>query len=222
MSVRVLLVDDHGLARKGLANLISSLPDTEVVGEVSNGRDALDRVAELAPTVVMMDVSMRGGDGVWATRAICDAYPGIHVIGLSMHESGFIVRQMLAAGAEGYISKTAPVEEIGDGLKQVVQGGRFLSSTIDQTLLEMVEPNSGAPADLGAELTQREREVLQLIASGLSSKLIASELGITEKTVAYHRHHLMKKLHVYSVAELTKFAMQLGLVASVRKLTETR
>lgn len=215
MSLRVLLVDDHALARKGLTSLISSLPDTVVVGEAASGREAVECVGALAPTVVLMDVSMKCGDGIWATQAICEAYPDCRVIGLSMHESGFIVRQMLSAGAMGYIAKSAPVEEIIAGLKQVSRGERFISSTIEPAVLDPVNGNDDTLIAGGNELSQREREVLQLIASGLSSKQIAMELYITEKTVAYHRQHLMKKLKVYSVAELTRYAMRAGLVAPV-------
>ncbi len=215
MSTKVLLVDDHALARKGLGILVSSLSDTEVIGEAANGEDAILLAEKLRPDVVIMDVTMKSGDGISTTREILRKFPECHVLGLSMHESEHVVRQMVRAGAKGFVAKSASIEEIIKGIHTVGSGERFFSSNFNIELIE-TEAGENETTDNRLELlSSREREVLQLVAGGKSSKQIAFELEISEKTVGFHRQRLMQKLQLHSIAELTKYAIQEGLIPPV-------
>jgi len=213
MKLRVLVVDDHAIVRQGLQSLIGSESDMEVVGEAENGRAALQLTGELRPDVVIMDIAMPDLNGMEATRKIARAHPGTRVIALSMHADKRFVSGMLEAGACGYLLKDSAFEELARAIRTVNAGQIYLSPAVAGTVVEGYlggSPRSGRPA---AELTPREREVLQLIAEGLATKQIAGRLAVSVKTVETHRRQVMEKLEVASVAELTKYAIREGLTS---------
>lgn len=216
MKTRVLLADDHQLVRAGMRTLIDGLPDFEVAAEAGDGREAVRRAREGGIDLVVMDLSMPGLNGLDATARIVKDQPEIRVVILSMHTSENYVLDALRAGARGYVIKDSAPEELERALRAVAGGQRYLSPAITHFLLDDYqrrlrggqEPQSGA--DL---LTARQREVLQLIAEGRSTREIAERLSISIKTVETHRAQIMERLSVRDVASLTRYAIRLGLVA---------
>ena len=182
----------------------------EVVGEANNGRVALDLTRELSPDVIIMDVAMPGLNGVDATRQIIRDFPGTKVLVLSMHPGRRVITQMLQAGASGYLVKTSVLEDLVRAVRAVVAGHAYLAPEITAGVVDLRR----SPAATGAKsatLSDREREVLQLVAEGKSTKEIAAALCVTAKTVETHRHSIMEKLELHSIAELTKYAVREGL-----------
>jgi DNA-binding NarL/FixJ family response regulator len=213
-SIRVLLVDDHVLMRAGIRSLIERLPFAEVVGEADNGREAIKQVERLLPQVVLMDIGMKELNGLEATARIARDFPGVRVLILSMHSSEEYVLQALRAGACGYMLKEAATAELEVALQAVGQGKTYLSPAISQRVIEEYLGrwgSQGGPLDL---LTPRQREILQLIAEGKSSKEMAFALNLSVKTVEAHRAQLMERLQIYDVAGLVKFAIRKGLATS--------
>ncbi|MEW5960777.1 MAG: response regulator transcription factor, partial [Chloroflexota bacterium] len=209
---KVLLVDDHVVVRQGLKALLTDEADIEVVGEANNGREALDRLAVLEPDVVLMDISMPGLNGIEATRQIKQRHPGVKVVILSMHANEEYVFQVLQAGAAGYVLKQSDSLEVLTAIRAALSGGSFLSPPISRTVINDYVRRAearGQGSDLDL-LTSREREVLQLLAEGLSNRDIAEELNISIKTVESHRSNIMNKLEVNSKAELIKYALRKG------------
>jgi DNA-binding NarL/FixJ family response regulator len=214
MSIRVLLVDDHALLREGLRSLLEKQPDVEVVGEADDGRRARERVAELSPDIVIMDVSMPKLSGIEATRQITNEFPAVKVIALSIHSKRRFVADMLSAGAAGYILKECLFDELIQAIQAVAAGGRYLSPKITDVVVDdYVKRLSGGVDSPLASLTSREREVLQLVAEGESTKQIAMELHVSTKTIEANRRQIMEKLDMHSVAELTKYAIREGLTS---------
>jgi DNA-binding NarL/FixJ family response regulator len=214
MSTRILIADDHQIVRDGLRALIERHSDLELVAEAADGRSAVDLVQEHLPDVVVMDVGMSDLNGVEATRQIRSSAPDVKVIALSMHSDRRYVSGMLAAGAAGYLLKDAAFEQLSDAIATVIAGQAYLSPEITGVVVEdylqrAALGTSSAPKDLSA----REREVLQLLAEGLSTKQIASELQVSVKTVETHRQRIMGKLGLRSIAELTKYAVREGLTS---------
>lgn len=212
MSVRVVLADDHAMLRDGLRAVLGGEPDVEVVGEASTGREALERVRELSPDVVVMDVGMHDLNGVEATRQIHRESPRTRVVGLSTHADKRYVLGMLDAGAAGYVLKVSAYDELRRAIETVVRGKVYLSPEIADVVLENRRgaEEEAEPSGLVA-LGPREREVLQLLAEGHTSGEIAERMGISTHTVETHRRNIMRKLDLHSVAELTKFAIREGL-----------
>jgi DNA-binding NarL/FixJ family response regulator len=214
MPVRVLLVDDHRIVREGLRGLIESRTDLRVVGEAGDGEQAIALARQLAPNLVILDVSMPRMNGVEATRRILAECPGARVLALSMHPDRRYVIEMLKAGASGYLLKESAFDELIHGIESVMAGRAFLSPAVtDMVVKEYV---SRLPKDEGTAftvLTVREREVLQLLSEGMPTKGIASRLGVSVKTVETHRQQIMAKLDLHSVAELTKYAVREGLTS---------
>ena len=212
MKLRLLLADDHGMFREGLRALIEKQTDLEVVGEAANGREAVRLARDLKPTVVVMDVSMPDLGGVEATRRILKRSPKVKVIALSMHSDRRFVVEMLRAGAQGYLLKDCAYDELVRAIRTVAGGRVYLSPRIAGVVLEdcvrRAAPEAAAPAPA---LTAREREVLQLLAEGHGTKQIARRLHVSTKTIDTHRHNIMSKLDIHSVAELTKYAVREGL-----------
>ncbi len=208
----VLLVDDHVVVRQGLKALLADEPDIEVIGEASNGREALDRLPELGPDVVLMDISMPGLNGIEATRQIQQRYPDVKVVVLSMHANEEYVFQVLQAGASGYVLKQSDSMEVLTAIRAAVAGGSFLSPPISRTVIEdyVRRAEARGQADDLEMLTTREREVLQLLAEGRSNREIAAELSISVKTVETHRSNMMNKLGLSSKTELVKYALRKG------------
>ena len=207
---RVLLVDDHALVRGGLRALIGGFTGFTVVGEAADGREALARVAELQPDIVVMDLSMPGLNGLDATARIHAEHPHCAVLALSMHTAAHYVGEALRAGAAGYLIKDSAPNELEHGLRAVAAGQRYLSP---QVAGQPPAAAGGAPS--GAEpLTARQREILQLIAEGRSTREIATRLFISVKTVETHRAQIMQRLGIFDVAGLTRHAIRIGLVSS--------
>lgn len=214
MSTKVLLVDDHALIREGLRSLLEKQPDVQVVGEAEDGRRAKELVAELSPDIVIMDVTMPRLGGIEATRQIVSEFPSVKVIALSIHSKRRFVADMLGAGAAGYILKECLFDELVQAIQAVAAGGRYLSPRITDVVVDdYVKRLSGGAESPLAALTGREREVLQLVAEGKSTKQIAVELHVSTKTIEANRRQIMEKLDMHSVAELTKYAIREGITA---------
>ena len=209
---KVLLVDDHVVVRQGLKALFADEPDIEVVGEASNGREALERLSDLEPDVVLMDISMPGLNGIEATRQIQQHHPETKVVVLSMHANEEYVFQVLQAGASGYVLKQSDSMEVLTAIRAAVAGGSFLSPPISRTVIDDYVRRAEARGHGGEPdlLTSREREVLQLLAEGRSNREIAEELSISIKTVETHRSNMMTKLDLSSKTELIKYALRKG------------
>jgi DNA-binding NarL/FixJ family response regulator len=214
MAIRVLLADDQGLVRAGIAMMIGQQADMKVVGEAENGRGAVELARTLFPNVVLMDISMPDLNGIDATQQIAALSPAPKVIALSGRADRRAVVDILRAGASGYVVKNAPPEELMLAIRTVVHGKIYLSSQIAGGVLDDFRryvPASGSPEY--ASLSSREREVLQLMAEGKSTKQIAAVLTLSKKTVDNHREHLMSKLNVSTLAELIKYAIREGLTS---------
>ncbi len=206
---RVALVDDHQIMRDGLRAILEKQLEVAVVGEAADGREAIEVVREARPDIVVMDVSMRGLNGVDATRQIVESFPDVKVIGLSMSADRRYVLAMLSAGASGYLLKDAAADELLRAIDAVDRGGTYLSSAIAGLV---VDSAVGHAADQSV-LSKREREVLQLLAEGCTSKEIGDRLHVAVSTVDTHRRQIAGKLGLRTVAELTKYAVREGLTA---------
>lgn len=209
---KVLLVEDHVIVRQGIKALFSDEPDLEIVGEADDGRAALQSVSELEPDVILMDISMPGLNGIEATRQIRQNHPEVKVVVLSMHSNEEYVFQVLRAGASGYVLKQSDSSEVLTAIRAALAGGSFLSPPISRTVIDdYVRRAEARGGDEDLELlTSREREVLQLLAEGLSNREIAEQLNISIKTVETHRSNMMGKLGVSSKTELVKYALRKG------------
>ncbi len=207
--IRALLVDDHTVVRQGLRRLLESDDGIAVVGEASSGRAAVEMVQEVQPHVVVMDVGLPELNGVEATRQIVKRLDGTRVLILTMHGDDVYVRQSLRAGAHGYVLKDADSEDLIQAVKTVGGGGSFFSPEIARVMLEdYLGYGEHYDDDKVARLTDREREVMQLIAEGRSSKEVANLLSLSVYTVDTHRKHIMEKLDLLNTAELVRFAIR--------------
>lgn len=214
MSVRVMLVDDHRIMRDGLRSLLQSENDIEVVGEAADGREAVTVAGEVAPDVVVMDLTMPGMSGTEATAEILAARPDTKVLALSMVLDRGCVVEALKAGGVGYILKECAAEELVTAIRAVASGSPYLCDQITSLIMKDFSRNEDEKGvDTASRLSKREREVLQQVAEGRSTKAIAFEFGVSIKTVEVQRHNIMKKLNLFSVAELTKFAIREGLTS---------
>lgn len=212
MAVRVLVVDDHEIMREGMCALLHKYDDMEVVGQASEGRTAIDLVRELRPDVVIMDVGMPNLNGIEATRRMIEQNPGLKVLGLSSHSDGNIIAQMFQAGAGGYMHKDSAFSELREGIMTLLEGRIFLCSHISKTVFsDYVYRLTNPPKTVREVLSSREREVLQLVAEGQTSKDIAKMLVLSPKTVDCHREHIMEKLNIRHIPGLTKYAIREGL-----------
>jgi DNA-binding NarL/FixJ family response regulator len=212
MNIRLVLADDHRIMREGLRALVERLPGMEVIGEAADGRTAVAMAKDLLPGVMVMDIGLPDLNGIEATRQITSQNPGIKVIALSMHSDGRYVTEMLKAGASGYLLKDSAFEELARAIRAVTAGKTYLSPAVTSTVVEdYLGRHPGVQPVLSSSLTAREREVLQLVAEGKSTKEIADRLQISSKTADTHRQRVMKKLKLHTVAELTKFAVREGL-----------
>jgi DNA-binding NarL/FixJ family response regulator len=212
MAISILLADDHMIVREGMRSLLEREADMEVVAVADNGRMALQLARELRPDVVVMDIAMPEMNGIEATRRLLNETHGIRVLILSMHSARRFVVETLAAGAKGYLLKDCASEELVRGIRTVAADETYLSPKVADIIVRDYMkrlPESQQP-DL-AILSSREGEVLQLIAEGLNTKEIAFTLGVSAKTVETHRQQIMKKLNLYSIAELTRYAIREGL-----------
>lgn len=214
MSIRVLLAEDHRIVREGLSSLLEKQEDMEVVAEAEDGRTAVRLAKEFYPDVVVLDVVMPGLNGVEATRQIVAELRRVKVVALSAHGDKRLVVEMLRAGASGYLVKDCALEELASAIRAVMANQGYLSPGIAGTVIEeCVHSFPIGDASASSVLTPREREVLQLLAEGKSAKEVASCLHVSVKTVEVHRHRIMSKLDIHSMAELTKYALREGLTS---------
>ncbi|HLN60044.1 MAG TPA: response regulator transcription factor [Symbiobacteriaceae bacterium] len=228
-NIRVLLVDDHAILREGIRYLLSASGEVDVVGEAQDGVEALEMVEQLKPDAVLMDIAMPRMNGIEATTELKKRHPELPVLILSMYDSEEYVLPILKAGASGYVLKRAAAQELVSALKAVVAGQVILHPDVARTVMENLHqggaaagtPMAAGPAQRGEgglhpqveQLTEREREVLTLIARGLTNQQIGEKLFISIKTVQAHRANLMEKLDLHDAVELTKFAIKTGLVS---------
>lgn len=212
--IRVLLADDHTILRAGLRMMLDAQPDIEVVGEASDGKQALAEAQRLQPHVVLMDITMPEMNGIEATRQVKRTLDSTRVLILTMHENEEYLFQVLRAGASGYILKEAAGTELISAIR-IVYSGRFYMSPSAQSMMVgdyLQRVRSGEERDSYSALTEREREILKLVAEGHTNNQIAERLFISPKTVDTHRTHIMDKLNLHSRAELVKYAMRRGLL----------
>jgi DNA-binding NarL/FixJ family response regulator len=203
MKITVLLVDDHQLVRKGFRRILEDDPEIQVVGEAGSGVDAIRMAEEFSPRVVVMDMAMPGLDGVQATREILKKSPSTAILILSMYSEDNYIRNAFEAGAKGYLLKNAIEVDLTQAVKTVASGRRYTSG---------LSPGDGQPPDGFELLTQREKQVLQLIAQGNSNKEIAALLQVSVNTISVHRANLMEALNIHRTAELVVYAIRKGLV----------
>jgi DNA-binding NarL/FixJ family response regulator len=212
--IRVLLAEDHWLVRASLRSLLSDFPNVEVVAEASDGRMALEMIAEHRPGVVLMDISMPSLNGLEATERIVKQYPTVRVIVLSMHTGDEYVLRALRAGASGYLLKGSPPGELELALASVARGEVFLSPAISKQVIDVYLNRSAPRLSALEQLTPRQREILQLIAEGRSNKEMARLLDASVKTIENHRASLMERLDIHDVAGLVRFAIRNGLIST--------
>jgi len=214
MSIRVLLADDHPIVREGLRSLLEKEDDIEIVGEAEEGRKAVGLVRELLPDVVIIDITMPNLNGVDATRQIVKEFPAVKVIALSMHSNVMFVTEMLKAGASAYVLKECFIDELIESIQTVAAGGIYLSPKVTSVVVSDYVKRLSVSAESPLEaLTEREREVLQLIGEGKNTKQIALELHVSTKTIEANRRKIMEKLDAHSIAELVKIAIVGGLTS---------
>jgi two-component system, NarL family, response regulator NreC len=208
-NIRILLADDHAVVRQGFRMILAAQSDMEIVGEAGNGREAIAKALELHPDVVVMDVAMPELNGIEATRRLAETSPQTRVLALSMHKDSVYVREILRAGARGYLLKDSIDVDLLAAVRAVAKGDGYLSPAVSDAVLTDYRKHVTDPLDL---LSSREREVLQLIAEGKTNKDIAGVLTLSVYTVDAHRGRIMEKLNLHSTGELVRFAVRKGLV----------
>jgi DNA-binding NarL/FixJ family response regulator len=207
--LRILLADDHAVVRQGFRRILESQPDMEIIGEAGNGREAVELAEKLTPDLIVMDVAMPELNGIEATRRLKDGSPRTRVLALSMHKDAVYVREILRAGAQGYLLKDAIDADLVAAVRAVAKGEGYLSPGVANAVLTDYRQHVTDPIDL---LSSREREVLQLIAEGKTNKEIAVLLNLSVYTVDAHRGRIMEKLNLHSTGELVRFAVRKGLI----------
>jgi len=215
MGIRVLIADNHGVVREAICSLLRNDLGVDVVGQAEDGRTAIQLAKELQPDIIITETSLPNLNGIEATRRIVHELPDVKVIALSAHSDRRSVREMLKAGAKGYVPKCCAFQELISAIQEVISNHTYLSSLISGPFID--EAINGTAENEGSAysvLTDREREVLQLIAEGKSTKVIARELHVSPKTIEWHRSQLMKKLSIESIAVLVKYAISEGITSA--------
>ncbi|MBN1796357.1 MAG: response regulator transcription factor [Sedimentisphaerales bacterium] len=214
MATRIIIVDDHGIIREGLKVLLEKYDDIEVIGQANDGRSAVELTRQLEPDIVIMDITMPNLNGIDATKQIIEQSRKIKVIALSIHSSRHFVADMLKAGASGYVLKESLFDELIEAIDTVTKGKIYLSPGITSTVVDdYVKYIKKGNTSRLSRLSTRERQVLQLLSEGKSTRKIALELHVSPKTIETNRRHIMEKLEIYTVAELTKLAVREGLTS---------
>lgn len=216
MPIRIVLCDDHQIIREGLRSLLEKQPDMAVVGEALNGLGAIKLVADKKPDIVVLDIAMPEMNGIAAARRIFTDHPKVKILALSMHSDHHFVTEMLEAGASGYMLKDSAFGELTIAIRTIISGGLFISPNIAGNVLEEFarRANPGHQSQRRiSQLSHREKEILQLISEGHSTKEIATKINVSVKTVETHRQHIMQKVGVHNVAALTKYAVREGLTS---------
>jgi two-component system, NarL family, response regulator NreC len=211
MSIKILLADDHAMLRHGLSRSFEQEKDVTIVGQAEDGYSAIELTKQLSPDLVIMDIGMPGLNGIETTRRIIQDYPKVKIIGLSMHSSDKYVREMFKAGASGYLLKNCSFDELVEAVKAVMSGNTYISPSIGDMIIKEYTSKPDDEKSVFSILSQREREVLQLLAEGKSTKQIGQKLHVSPKTVEAHRLRIMDKLQIDNIAQLTKYAIQEGL-----------
>ncbi len=211
--IRVLLADDHAIVRDGISAVVARCKDIEIVGQVVDGKQAIDAVARLHPDVVLMDITMPVMNGLEATREIRKQFPATRVLVLTQHENKEYIMPLLQAGAVGYISKRARAQEVLQAIRTVHTTGAYLPPEIASRVVTALAESQDANVTNSILLTEREIQIVRLIAEGLSSRQIAERLSISVKTVDTHRSNIMEKLGVRNSAELIKYAIREGILS---------
>ena len=214
MQLNVIIADDHAIIREGLKSLLET-KGIKVLDIAKNGREAVEKAVSLKPDVMMMDISMPDLNGVEATAMIRREVPHTRVIALSMHSGKSIIDKMFAAGASGYILKESAFDEIYDAIQGVIRGNFYLTPSIARMYVDdpILQNGSWDSLPKFSKISKKEREILQLVAEGVKTRDIAEKLGVSIKTVETHRRNIMKKLNIFSVAGLTKYAIQEGIIS---------
>ncbi|MBT4501825.1 MAG: response regulator transcription factor [Gemmatimonadetes bacterium] len=213
--IKVLLADDHAVLRAGLRMLLDAQPDIEVGGEAENGEEAIEKVAELQPDIVLMDITMAGMGGLQATRELVKKNPEMKILILTMHDDEGYLRQCLQAGASGYVLKKAADTELTAAIRAVHRGDVYIYPSMAKVVVEGYLQKDARPPETSEEydrLTGREHEVLQLIAKGHTNQQTADSLFVSVKTIETHRSHIMEKLKLRNRAELVRYAIEKGLL----------
>ncbi|MBW8331749.1 MAG: response regulator transcription factor [Prolixibacteraceae bacterium] len=213
MTIRILITDDHQLFREGIANLLSASPQIEIVGQAENGQQAIEKAKQLKPDIVIMDLSLPVINGVDATRILRKEVPATKVLVLSMHADKNYIKEALEAGAFGYLFKDCTYDQLIEAINTVYQGKKYLSNKITEVLIHDYLNRDEEIQDKSPELSERESEILRLIAEGKSTREIADLLFISVKTVGTHKQHVLEKLNLQSTAGLIKYAIRKGIVS---------
>ena len=222
--IRILLADDHALIRSGIATLLQGNADFSIVGEAKDGEEAVQKAKELNPDVVVIDLSMPKLSGIEATKIIKKKYPNIRVLVLTMHENEEYVYQILKSGAGGYVLKSAGKEELSSAIRAVARGEKFFSPRVSQIMAEgylrRAEEDELKGRQEDVPLTRREKEILALVANGLTNQQIADQLYISPRTVDTHRTNIMQKLDIHDVVNLVRYAIEHGITAPKENTVE--
>jgi DNA-binding NarL/FixJ family response regulator len=216
MTIRVLVADDHKIFMEGLRSVLEKAPDIEIVGHANDGLAAVELTLQEKPDVVVMDIAMPRLSGIEATRRIRSGLPATRVLCLSMHAEETFLVAALEAGASGYLLKECALEELTKGIRAIFANGSYFSPTIASESFHACLARKTEGGSSVIRLTSREREILQLIAQGCTTKQIADSLSVSVKTVCTHREHIMDKLDIHSIAGLTKYAIRSGMTAAER------
>ncbi|MDP2336358.1 MAG: response regulator transcription factor [Bacteroidota bacterium] len=212
MSIRILIADDHQLFREGIVTLLSASPQIEIVDQAENGQEAIEKAKKLKPDIVIMDLSMPVINGVDATRILHKELPGIRVLALSMHCDKHYIKEALEAGVSGYLFKNCTYDQLIEAINTVYQGEKYLSAKITEVLIRDYLSKEEEVHDNSEELSERESEILKLMAEGKSTREISDVLFISVKTVGTHKQHILEKLNLKSTADLIKYAIKKGIV----------
>jgi len=212
MSIRIVLADDHTIVRQGLRNLLEAHSDYRVIAEAEDGKSAIQLTNNLLPDLVIMDITMPDINGIDAARQISDRHPNIKIIALSMHSDRRFVTEMLDAGASGYLLKDCALEELTHAIQAVLSDQVYVSPAIANIVIQDLNEKL-EQIDSSTSLSQKEQLVLRLLAEGINTKSTAAQLHVSIKTIETHRQHIMEKLGLHSIAELTKYAIRKGLTS---------